>query len=247
MMEEGAPSLTPPLFYEVDNELIIVKMREFDLNDKQVDEMMKMIARHKGVILDLRGNGGGSEKVLKKLVGGFFDRDLKIAEVKSRKKSESVMAKTRGSNAFGGRLVVLVDSRSASASEIFARLVQLEKRGNVMGDKTAGAVMRGGHFQYGLGYRGVLWDGLLPQAFYGVSITISDVVMSDGKSLERVGVTPEEVILPTGADLAAQRDPVLAQAASMLGKTLDAAKAGKLFPHLDSEPDEKKKADKTGN
>jgi C-terminal processing protease CtpA/Prc len=68
---------------------------------------------------------------------------------------------------------------------------------------------------------------LLP---YGFSVTVADVLMKDGKSLERIGVTPDEVILPTQDDLAAGRDPVLARAAAILGASLDATAAGRLFP-----------------
>jgi C-terminal processing protease CtpA/Prc len=54
--------------------------------------------------------------------------------------------------------------------------------------------------------------------------------MSDGFSLEKVGVTPDETILPTGADMAASRDPVLARAITLLGGTMTAEQAGKFYP-----------------
>jgi hypothetical protein len=44
-------------------------------------------------------------------------------------------------NPYLGKSVVPVDARGASCAELFARIIQLEKRGVVVGDKTAGAVM----------------------------------------------------------------------------------------------------------
>jgi C-terminal processing protease CtpA/Prc len=61
-------------------------------------------------------------------------------------------------------------------------------------------------------------------------VTVADMLMTDGKSLEDTGVTPDETLQPTGADLAARRDPALAHAAELLGVKLDAEKAGALFP-----------------
>jgi len=69
--------------------------------------------------------------------------------------------------------------------------------------------------------------GIDTVAFYATTITLGDVHMTDGRSLEHVGVMPDEIVLPTGADLAAGRDPVLARAIVKLGGSI--TPAGKLF------------------
>jgi hypothetical protein len=54
--------------------------------------------------------------------------------------------------------------------------------------------------------------------------------MTDGKSLEHTGVQPDELLLPTGAELAGREDKVLSRAVELAGAKLDPAKAGALFP-----------------
>lgn len=125
---------------------------------------------------------------------------------------------------FPGKLTVLVDHDSGSAAEIFARVIQLQKRGLVMGDHSSGSVMEAQEHGYQVG------SGTL--VFFGASITDSDVIMTDGKSLEHVGVTPDQLMVPTPSDLAAGLDPVLAKAAQDLGGKLTAEEAGKMFPFV---------------
>ena len=91
---------------------------------------------------------------------------------------------------------------------------------SVLGDRSAGAVMTSQFFPHTMGIQSV--------AFYATSITVSALRMSDGGSLEHKGVTPDEILLPSAADLAARRDPVLARAVTLLGGTLTAAQAGQL-------------------
>jgi C-terminal processing protease CtpA/Prc len=67
--------------------------------------------------------------------------------------------------------------------------------------------------------------------FLGVSVTDADVIMTDGKSLEHVGVTPDEVVLPRLRTWHYGRDPVLSRAAELLGVKISPADAGKLFPY----------------
>jgi C-terminal processing protease CtpA/Prc len=142
--------------------------------------------------------------------------------VKRRKETKPLEAKMRGEKPFAGKLIVLIDSRSGSASEVFSRVMQLEKRGTVIGDVSSGAVMRSRRHEHKVGVDTVV--------YYGASITDADVIMSDGKSLERVGVTPDVLKVPTAADLVGKLDPVLAYAASLVGVPLTPEAAGGLFP-----------------
>lgn len=210
-------------YRELEGDVFNWKMPEFDLSEKGVDQMMKKVGKHKALILDLRGNGGGYEETLQYLLGYFFDRDVKISDRKGRKESKPIFAKTRGAKVYKGQLLVLVDSRSASAAELFARMVQLEKRGTVLGDRTAGAVTEARHFPHEY----VRKKGFLVSALavtYAVSVTVNDLIMADGKSLERVGVTPDEIILPSPQDLAEENDPVLVRAAELAGSPLNLKK-----------------------
>ena len=204
------------------DQLLIWKMNEFDLTDAQVDEALEKARKYKAMILDLRGNGGGWVTTGIRLIENLIDHDVKIGDSVSRKETKPRLAKTRGDKAYKGKLIVLVDSRSASASEVLSRTIQLEKRGTIIGDRTAGAVMTSRQYPDEVGLDVVV--------FYSVSITISDLIMSDGKSLEHLGVTPDEVRLPTAQDLAAGRDVVMSYAASLVGVTLDPVEAGKWFP-----------------
>jgi len=219
---ENSAHLNRHRYIEMGDELFIWKMPHFDLAEAEVDDMMSKVRKHKALILDLRGNGGGYVTTLERLAGHFFDHDVKIADRKGRKEMKPQLAKTRGNDVFKGQLIVLLDSRSASASEIFARLVQLEHRGTVLGDRSAGAVMESRQYPH--------QSGVDVVAFWGLSITDADVIMGDGKSLEKSGVSVDELILPTSADLVAKRDPVLARAAELVGVKLGADKAGTLFP-----------------
>jgi C-terminal processing protease CtpA/Prc len=203
-------------------ELLIWKMHDFDLTDSQVDDVMGKVHKYKTLILDLRGNGGGWVTTITRLIANLIDHDVKIGDNVFRKETKPLMAKTRADKAYKGKLIILVDSRSASASEVLSRTVQLEKRGTIIGDQTAGAVMQSRFYPDEVGLDVVV--------FWGVSVTISDLIMSDGNSLEHRGVMPDEVRLPTAEDLAAERDPVLSYAASLAGVKLDPVEAGKFFP-----------------
>jgi len=224
-MEEQRPELKfkPYKCQELNADLIACKLYTFLVETSVIDKMMKEVEEHEKVILDLRGNGGGYVQTEMQLTGYFFDHDVKIGNEIGRKKSVERIAKSRKTKAFKGKLVVLIDSRSASASEIFARVIQIEKRGQVVGDASAGAVMTS--LLYSLdtihGYR---------ETFYGgMNLTVGDLVMSDGHTLEGTGVVPDIRSVPNGPNLAERSDPTLAFAASLFGARLSKEEAGKFY------------------
>jgi C-terminal processing protease CtpA/Prc len=218
----------------INSEAIACKLETFSVDKKFIDKMMKEVGEHKKFILDLRGNGGGYVKIEEYLTGHFFDRDVKIADFVMRDKTKELIAKTQREKVYKGELIVLIDSDSASASEVFARVIQIERRGKIVGDVSAGAVMTS-YFIPMTNARGV--PGSETISLFAVNLTIADLIMRDGKRLEAAGVIPDYPVGPTGKALFEKTDPVLAYSAELLGAKLTAEDAGKFY-FLTKKPEE---------
>ena len=218
---------------EINKDVIACKLYSFVVERNDIDKMMKQAGKYSKLILDLRGNGGGYVTIEQYLLSHFFDREIKIADLVTRKKTETRMTKPLGDRQYKGEIAVLVDSNSASAAEITARVLQLENRAKIYGDFSSGSVMT----SVTLPFKSVvsaLSDAAIIQT--GMSITIADVIMRDGSRLENTGVTPDEVLQPSGIGLAKKTDPVLAYAAIKLGATVSPEQAGNF--HFITENDE---------
>lgn len=210
---------------EVGEGVLAWRLPTFNVEESLIRTAFHRARGRAALVVDLRGNGGGAERSLKAFLGHLTPTDLTVGVLHERARETPLVARAVADDAFTGKVIILVDSRSASASEIAARLLQLTGRGTVLGDRTMGAVMRGRGEQLTILARGA--NAIL----YGVSVTVADLVMPDGGRLERTGVMPDELLLPTPADLAAGRDPVLARALTLAGAPLDPTRAGALFRH----------------
>ena len=103
-------------------------------------DVAKEVARLKaegveGIILDIRDNGGGSLQEVVNMVG-LFIKTGPIVQIRDRSGRPSQMADNDASVLYDGPLVVMVNERSASASEIFASAIQDYKRGVVVGSSS---------------------------------------------------------------------------------------------------------------
>jgi carboxyl-terminal processing protease len=90
-----------------------------------------------GLVIDLRGNGGGHLSEATALTGLFIDEGP-IVQLKDSNGRIEVLEDPIPSVAYNGPLIVLVDRFSASASEIFAAAIQDYRRGVVIGQRTFG-------------------------------------------------------------------------------------------------------------
>lgn len=100
--------------------------------EKEIDRLKN--ENVKGLIVDLRDNGGGSLKTAIE-IGGLFIKKGPIVQVKYRDEEPLVKNDTDSKIQWNGPLVVMVNEFSASASEIFAAAMQDYKRGIIIGGK----------------------------------------------------------------------------------------------------------------
>ena len=140
-----------------------------ELKEEQVD----------GVILDLRGNSGGSLYEAYSLAKLFIGKGS-VVQVMESNGSIQPLGHTRGNQNYDGPVMILVDKLSASASEILAGAFQDYKRGLIVGSNTfgKGTVQRLESLSYGQ-------LKFTEQKFYRVS----------GKSTQNLGVAPD-IFLP---------------------------------------------------
>lgn len=88
----------------------------------------------KGIVLDLRDNGGGSLKTAVD-IAGLFIGEGPVVQVKSAGRKQDVLSDNDKKIAWDGPLVIMTNSFSASASEILAAAIQDYRRGIIIGSK----------------------------------------------------------------------------------------------------------------
>jgi carboxyl-terminal processing protease len=141
---------------------------------REVDKQLNRGAR--GIVLDLRGNGGGllGEAVL---VSSVFIKDGEVVSVRGRHRRERTEDATGGSIDPKIPVVVLVDQGSASASEIVTGALRDRHRATVVGTRTFG--------------KGLVQE-VEPLSNGGVlDLTVANYYLPSGKTIGRNGIHPQ--------------------------------------------------------
>ncbi len=187
----------PSVDSRIDNSVGILTISRFDDNTAELarraadDFKAKNV---KGVVLDLRGNGGGYINAARDVAGLWLKDKIVVTERAAGAVTDELRS---GSTPVldGMKTVVLVDSSSASASEIVAGALQDHKAATLLGEKTFGK----GSVQKVVN----LADGKK------LKVTIARWYTPNGKNITKDGIAPDKKVELTAEDANAGRDPQL--------------------------------------
>lgn len=197
----------PPQYTEFEAKLLegnVAYIRFNIFTTPVIEKAVRAIRDHRdaaGMVFDLRGNPGGVGGIAMSIAGRLIEKGASLGTMKMRS-GEMRFAAFPQANAYSGPVIVLIDSMSASTSEIFAAGLQEMGRAVVIGERSAGACLpsyfqklpTGGVFQF----------------------AIADYKTPKGVLIEGRGVAPDIELNWNRASLLAGRDAQLDRALAEL-------------------------------
>jgi carboxyl-terminal processing protease len=177
--------------------------------EKDFEDAMREAQGTRGLIVDLRNNGGGFVATVAQIASYFLHEGDGLGEFISRQGRAASRYTLRSEINYQGALIVLVSSRSASGSEIFAAAMQEQKRATIIGANptTCGCLL-------GVSRTLKLLDG------GKLNVSDSDYRTADGRRIEGAGIKPDLHFETRIADLVAGRDRILELAIDQLGRMI---------------------------
>jgi len=182
--------ITLPMFY-MDFEAYSRGDKDFRSTTRDTKELIDQLVAESvdGIVIDLRGNGGGSLSEAVSLTG-LFIKTGPIVQVREKSGKLELNNDTDPEIAYSGPLAVLVNRFSASASEIFAGAIQDYGRGIILGEPTFGK----GTVQSVVDLNRYVSN---PNVDLGkLKLTIAQFFRVNGDSTQHRGVVPD-IVFPT--------------------------------------------------
>ncbi len=157
-----------------------------------------LLEKPRGIIVDLRNNGGGLLDASIKMMDQFFNKQVLVTTNGRRMGQEEDLQSRQGGAFTDTPLIVLVNEGSASASEIFAGAVQDIKRGLIVGTKTFG--------------KGSVQNVIPMSGGASLKITIAEWLTPNGRSIHDEGIVPDIEATRTREQFEKNEDPVMERA-----------------------------------
>ncbi len=172
----------------LEGEIGYIKIADFDdESPKQFKTAIDKLdqAGQKGMIIDLRDNGGGSLTAVVDMLDMMLPKGT-LLTVKEKNKEDEVYKSTDKSH-FDKSCVILINGSSASASEVFAGAMQDRKAATLVGEKSFGK----GIVQSIFSLKKVLGGG-------AIKLTTAKYYLPSGRCIHQVGLTPDKEVKYTG-------------------------------------------------
>lgn len=200
------PSTPERITRKLENGMQYLRFTEFSPGTESwLADQVAQAQNASAIVIDLRGNRGGTVAVLEKCLEPFFDSPTVLGEFRERSgKQPQLKTKGQGKKAYRGRLAVLVDEKSYSSAEIFAAALQETGRAVVVGRQSSGDVLASMSFGLPHGFR--------------VKVPVWDYHTVKGVRLEKRGVIPDAPVMLTLKDFLENRDLDLQRAQTLLQK-----------------------------
>lgn len=187
----------PSVQSKVENGIGIMTITRFDDNTGSLAKKAAQSFKSqnvRGVILDVRGNGGGYLTAAQDVAGLWLDGKVVVSERTNGKVTDELKAGNDPILA-GIKTVVLVDEGTASASEIVAGALQDYGTATLIGQKTFG--------------KGTVQKVLDLGAGTKLKVTVARWYTPKGKNITKEGIKPDKAIEINKDDVNAGRDPQL--------------------------------------
>jgi len=189
------------------DKIFVIKLYSFSANSTSLfRSAMKEFANSKSdkLVLDLRGNPGGYLSAAVEISSWFLPTGKTIVTEDYANDTTPKEFRSKGYNIFNDKLkfVILVDSGSASASEIVAGAMQDHKRALLVGDTSYG--------------KGSVQEVIKVTDNTLLKITVAKWLTPNGASISEKGLTPDYKVGITKEDTAAKVDPQMNKAVELL-------------------------------
>jgi carboxyl-terminal processing protease len=175
----------------------------------------------RGLVIDLRDNGGGEAEAMTDIASIFLPKGTKLGRFIDREGRAQLEPQTRSAmlsaadsvHVFDAPVVLLTSGRTASAAEVFVAALRESRRASTLGERTCGCVL-------GIRRRHTLPDGGV------LEISEMDFRTQAGARLEGSGVVPDESLAPARRDISKGRDAALLRAFELLRSAGRPSKTG---------------------